>query len=936
MPLGDRSNVELQTNGKLNYASLLNRQAAVSSETLPGQTFAGRELGISSDGQLVIEGTAHEIALCPPSAEVVEGLWGLARSGQLANLSDKAALALMDQLVAAVDEELKLPAQAPQKLARNSAVTAALTVLGELAPRWDASTADAMLEIYGKLPTGVMQALARRGLEGASLSSEQRSALAALPGLPEGASDVVAKLDEVRSAQAKMGWRALEGPAAQLVLGAFAFTKNADGVTNLLGTLEAWDKLNPGGLDADEVGQMHRVLDGYLQTSEGMSFVYGILAADAPKEVANVVNARLVAQLEPQLKAASPKLKDQPLTREQADFVLTLLPNLKDAGAVDRMSEAMDSARSLFEKTDSWNRPSAPMCPASFELFRRLASGYQDAAAASPDGKLDYRDFTSTVRAEVQEIQSALRSRLTELDASSPRWEGVALSRDAAAYVKGLLQEHLRSPMSVENIGRALKVVAGANGGRVEGAGLKQLQGIIDDYKAGFPETRFLDFNKLERIASAAVEGKELPLCTLNGEKVGLGEFYLKVGQTVAAAVDGSQMLHAWQTERWGMRSKQLVEILDVVAEQSARGEGPVALLRQSHPNAQITIQATGADGCHEQFIYVVKNGAEELKFTQGSDGTLSRYHKTADPLLFTANIGAGGDLNVNVADRISTRRYPLQNTYGVGDRVDYSYMDSQAVELQEEGKSFSTRYKLLEAEIVAFDATGNYTVKYTTPAGVEETTTVPLSTLRKANNPHYFKPTGDTFSDVTININSDEALKGLIDGAKPIIERHLPTDGSLLALSPDQLARRQKACIEELQRYAAEAVQYPNDKGSSDQKSERYHELTADYWSRFPLGELVKINRGVCRHQCIVAHLLLQYAGIDSRLASGAANTSSNAFRGFHIWTEVTLADNERYLSDQTWDDAAIPLWAGAYSIDKRRIEMYDRTARYDYTIVN
>ncbi|HCF58478.1 MAG TPA: hypothetical protein DFS52_10850, partial [Myxococcales bacterium] len=74
VPLGDRSNVELQTNGKLNYASLLNRQAAVSSETLPGQTFAGRELGISSDGQLVIEGTAHEIALCPPSAEVVEGL----------------------------------------------------------------------------------------------------------------------------------------------------------------------------------------------------------------------------------------------------------------------------------------------------------------------------------------------------------------------------------------------------------------------------------------------------------------------------------------------------------------------------------------------------------------------------------------------------------------------------------------------------------------------------------------------------------------------------------------------------------------------------------------------------------------------------------------------------------------------------------------------
>ncbi|MGI5863971.1 MAG: transglutaminase domain-containing protein, partial [Myxococcales bacterium] len=800
----------------------------------------------------------------------------------------------------------------------------------------DGSTVDAMLELYEKLPTGVMQALARRGLEGASLSDDQRSKLAAMPSLPEGASDVLAKLDEVRSDKAKLGWRNLEGQAAQLILGALAFTKNADGVANLMSVLEAWDKLNYGGLDAEEIGHMHRVLDGYLQSSEGMSFVYGILAADAPKEIANVVNARLVAKLEPELKANPPKLKDEPLTREQADFVLTLLPNIKDDAALDKMIEAMGSARSLFEKTSSWSRPSAPMCPASFELLRRLAVSYQDAAAASPDGKLDYRDFASSMRAEVQDIQSALRPRLSELEGSNPRWEGVALSREAATYVKGLLQDHLRSSMSVDNIGRALKVIAQANGGRVEGAGLRQLQGIIEDYKASFPETRFLDFNKLERIASAAVEGKTLPLCTLNGEKVGLGEFYLKVGQTVAAAVDGSQMLHAWQTERWGMRAKQLVEILDVVAEQTARGEGPIALLRQTYPNAQISVQATGADGCHEQFIYVVKNGAEELKFTQGSDGTISRYHKTADPLLFTANIGAAGDLNVDVADRISTRRYPLQNTYGVGDRVDISYIDNEAIELQEEGKNFSTRYKLLEAEIVAFDATGNYTVKYTTPAGQEETKTVPLSTLRKANNPHYFKPSGDYFSDVTININSDEALRSFIEGAKPIIERHLPTDGSLLALSPDQLARRQKACIEDLQRYAAEAVQYPNDKGSSDKKSERYHELTADYWNRFPLGELVTINRGVCRHQCILAHLLLQYAGIDSRLASGAANTSSNAFRGYHIWTEVTLADNERYLSDQTWDDATIPLWSGAYSVDKRRIEMYDRTARYDYSIVN
>jgi len=128
--------------------------------------------------------------------------------------------------------------------------------------------------------------------------------------------------------------------------------------------------------------------------------------------------------------------------------------------------------------------------------------------------------------------------------------------------------------------------------------------------------------------------------------------------------------------------------------------------------------------------------------------------------------------------------------------------------------------------------------------------------------------------------------------------------------------------------------VKYPaSDNESADANSQRYHELT-DGYGRFPLGELVKIGKGVCRHQCILEHLLLQQAGIDSRLSSGAANTSSGNFRGYHIWTEVSLADDQRFLSDQTWDDATIPLWDGAYDTDQRRTEMYRRTARYDYAM--
>ena len=94
---------------------------------------------------------------------------------------------------------------------------------------------------------------------------------------------------------------------------------------------------------------------------------------------------------------------------------------------------------------------------------------------------------------------------------------------------------------------------------------------------------------------------------------------------------------------------------------------------------------------------------------------------------------------------------------------------------------------------------------------------------------------------------------------------------------------------------YTANAMIYPRSKDSNpDEASAKYHEYidNASGWNRVALGEFVKIERGVCRHQCILEHLLLQRAGIDSRLASGAANTSSGDFRGYHIWCEVTLAD--------------------------------------------
>jgi polyhydroxyalkanoate synthesis regulator phasin len=930
VPLGDRNGAETLPNGTLNYASLLRAQSMGKAESLSQTSFGGRSLGVNRGGELVVDGAPQKMSLTPPTEALLDGLWSLSKEGQLSSLSDASAKALSSQLAGALEQELAVPAQDPDKFARNAGACAAASALASMAGRWDSATIDKMLALYGTAPTALLQGLILRGLDAAPMDDAQKAKRAALAA-PEGLDGLMKGFDTVLGEEARAGWQTVRGPAAELMLSAMAFSKSSEGLDNLLETLKVWDELNGSGIDSEELENLRAVLDNYLQTSDGMGFVFGVLAADAPKERAKILNARVVAQVEPELKADPPKLQDLPLSREQADFVLTLLPNLRDTYSINNMVESMETARGLFGGSSS-----EPMCAASFELFRRLAADYQDGAAASPDGKLDYSDFASALRTEVGDIQKSLRPRLSELNGSSPKWDGIPLSAEAAGYVKGLLQERLRSGISVDNIGRALKIVADANGGKIEAEGLSQLQGIVDDYVAGWPEMKFFDFNKLERIASAKVEGKSVPLATINGQQVSLGELYEKVGATVAASIDGSRMLHPWQTERWGLRAKGLVELLDVVAEQSVRGEGPAGVLRQQFPDGEITVTATGSDGCDEQFIYEVKHGSTADKFVQASDGTMVPWNGYVDPELFSAKIGADGNLDLSVADKISTSRYPLQNSYGVGDRIDIDYKDTQAVELQQEGKSFSTQWKVLEAEIIGYDGRGNYTVKYKTPAGADETRTVDLNDIRRANNPHYFKPTGSTFSDVTINLNTDADLKAFLEGARPIIEKHLPTDGSLLKLTPQQLARRQKECITDLQRYAEEKVQYPEEGTTVDPASAKFEELTANSWNRIPLGELVKIGRGVCRHQCILEHLLLQYAGIDSRLASGAANTSSNAFRGFHIWTEVTLADNERYLSDQTWSDVAIPLWKGAYSIDKRRIEMYDRTARYDSNITN
>jgi hypothetical protein len=579
-----------------------------------------------------------------------------------------------------------------------------------------------------------------------------------------------------------------------------------------------------------------------------------------------------------------------------------------------------------------------PLANVAFAAFERVTIPLRDGAKDNKDAMLDMPALAKAVETEAKAIGETIVPHLKTLSQSPPRMGSITVSPALAQELTSLLTDRSRSVLSASNLEGALAVVAAKNGGKVEGAAGDKLVTILREYVATFPNVEMLDFNKLGRITSFRIDDKQVPLCTLNGQPVALGDFYAKVADAVSASIDKSVLRHGWMADRWGWRAKMSTELLDVVAQKASEQTGPIHVLQQKFPGAKVEVLATGKDGDHERFLYRV---AGHGVFCEQSDGLVTKYDDrkfTVDPVLFTANVRDDGSFDVAVptAPRKITK-YPMQTPFSVGDSVDIHFNDPTATDRAEEGKPFDTRYKILHGTIKSFDGAGNYTVAFKDPQGRDQTKTYTMDALKKQNTPHFFSESSSHFSDVGININTDAKLKAFLESADPIIKKHLPTDGSLLKLSQAELVKKQKQCVDELMKYTHDLVKYPADKDASpDESSRRYHEMIGGGFGRVDLGKLVDINRGVCRHQCILEHLLLQRAGIDSRLASGAANTYGGEFRGFHIWVELSLADNARYLSDQTWNDKTIPLWEGAYGTDKRRVEMYDRTSRYDYSLTD
>ncbi len=901
--------------------------------SLPKPSFDGQSVAVSHSGDVTIGGAVHSLDL--KSISNGPALLALVKDGQLSGLDASTKAALASKLVDGLAGVLPQDPTSSTKFHGAVGALAALGALGDVGASLQASSRQTLEGLIGKTPSATTEALLLRALHGAG---SQVSQLSGFPSADQ--QKLLTAFDAHRSESGRVGYTTVKGEASAIALACLSFAKDQTAVDNIDKGLQAWAKMDgQSDLSAAEAKGAFKMLEPYINGASATNLVFGAFAQDAPKAVAKTQQEATQAKLEPLLNAARPTLGGVPLSASQADFIKTLLPVIRDDATVTALTRALATAHGAVTPTlSTWGTPSAPteaLSPAAFGAFQRAMTAAFDGAGGTADGMLDARAVDTLVRSEATTLGDSVKPFLNNLtqgvvkDGSTT----IAVSPALAGELKSLVLAHAKSAMSVPNIVGAATVVAAKHGGKLDGAGASQLSTIIRGYMSEFPGVELLDFNKLGRIASFEVEGKQVPLSTLNGRPQKLAEFYTAVATAVSTSIK-SDIRHPWAGPRWGVRAKQSAELLDVIAQRTAEGTGPINVLKQQFPNQPVQILATGKDGEHERFLYKVGNRV----FAEASDGRVQPYdtqRNGTDPVLFTADVRDDGAYDVQVV-QTTTRKYPTQTTYAVGDSIDLAYRDHQAQNAYDEGKPFATQYKVANGTIKGFDVAGNYSVEFKDPQGQTQTKTVSLTEIKKYNHPHYFSENSSYFSDIVINVNNDKVLKDFLEGADPIIKQHLPTDGTLLSLSPEELVKRQKSALEALMKYAAQNMKYPTDKATAtDAESKEYHRLIGDGWDKVDLGELVKIQKGVCRHQCILQHLLLQRAGIDSRLASGSANTSSGAFRGFHIWVEVTLADNARYLSDQTWNDPYIPLWDGAYNIDKQRAEMYDRTARYDSNIV-
>ena len=353
--------------------------------------------------------------------------------------------------------------------------------------------------------------------------------------------------------------------------------------------------------------------------------------------------------------------------------------------------------------------------------------------------------------------------------------------------------------------------------------------------------------------------------------------------------------------------------------------------LEARFPGAHIFLVATNSTVAGDQIYFTARKSDHSLqRFVLRGDQLVEKIAPTGR-IFIAAEVGKGKSLHVHIPDVRMLADPMLPPDYGVGRTVvvdvdqDINQQKKDAKDQvtaiesgvfkeiyagTDKGEDGEPLGRMLQDQreakgvISKYNGDGTYQIEITGPDGRKLTRSIGQDEIRQHNDPMVFSFKGSTYDDVSINVDSDPALKDFLAKVKVISDK-LP--GPTVGTQSERAAAQRQALVD-ITNLCTQVMRYPDeDKNTTDAASKTYQGLADSHsnWNTMKLGDLIACGRGVCRHQAILMQLALQESGIASRIVSATANDRQGNFRGFHAYLETTLDDGTQYLTDPTWFDA-------------------------------
>ena len=307
----DRGSVNnAASTGSVNWLGLMNLQSQSIATPLASPGFDGQDIGVDNSGEITHDGARLALDISEPTEPMVDSLLALNKPNTLQELPAETRVALNEKLTSVVTDGLAIDAEAPAKFKRMVSVNAALGALSNTAADWTPETADAIIDSYDKAATPLMKGLMLRGLEKANLTDAQKARVASLE-KPEHGEELLTAWDSARNEQAKAGWTKIEDGAAGFAMKALTFAKKQAAIDNVMDGMKSWKDLNSDyskPWDNEELSNMNRILETYVESYPQTVYVYGTFSKNAPKEIAKITSEKAVEKAMPDLQGANPSI----------------------------------------------------------------------------------------------------------------------------------------------------------------------------------------------------------------------------------------------------------------------------------------------------------------------------------------------------------------------------------------------------------------------------------------------------------------------------------------------------------------------------------------------------------------------------------------------------------------------------------------------------